>query len=53
MIAAVYKKLYFRDLMAMCVCDLQSKYCMLHHCDQRPNILAQNVENQIFHLLHF
>ena len=40
MIAAVYKKLYFRDLMAMCVCDLQSKYCMLHHCDQRPNILV-------------
>ena len=26
--------------MAMCVCDLQSKDCMLHHCDQCPNILV-------------
>ena len=24
----------------MCVCDIQSKDCMLHHCDQCPNILA-------------
>ena len=31
MIAAVNKKLYYRDLMVMCVCDLQSKECMLHH----------------------
>ena len=40
MIAAVDKKLYYRDLMAMCVCDIQSKDCMLHHCDECPNILA-------------
>ena len=40
MIAAVDKNLYYRDLMAMCVCDLQSKDCMLHHCDQYPNILV-------------
>ena len=40
MIAAVDKKLYHRDLMEMCVCDLQSKDCMLHHCDQCPNILV-------------
>ena len=41
MVAAVDKKLYYRDLMAMCVCDLQSKDCMLHHFTvtmQCPNI---------------
>ena len=40
MIAAVDKKLYYRDLMAMCVCDVQSKDCMMNHCDQCRNILV-------------
>ena len=40
MIAAVDKKLYYGDLMAVCVCDLRSKDCMLHHCDQCPYILV-------------
>ena len=40
MIAAVDKKLHCRDLMAMFVCNLQSKDCMLHHCDHCPNILV-------------
>ena len=40
MIAAVDKKLYYHDLMAMCVCDLQTKDGMLHHCDECPNILV-------------
>ena len=36
MIAAVDKNLYYRDLMAMCVCDLQNK----DYCDTCPNILV-------------
>ena len=32
MIAAVDRNLYYRDLMAMCVCDLQNKDCMIRHC---------------------
>ena len=39
MIADVDKNLYYRDLMAMCVCDPQNKDCMLHHCDNYPNTL--------------
>ena len=30
----------FHNLMAMYVCDPQNKDCMLHHCDNYPNILV-------------
>ena len=50
MIAAVDKNLYYQDLMAMCVCDLQNKDCMMRHCDNCQNILV--LKNFITDTLH-
>ena len=36
MLAAVHRSLSYRDMIAMCVCDINSKDCMLHHCDNCP-----------------
>ena len=42
MSAAVDKRLYYRDLMVICVCDVQNRDCIRHHCDICPSTLVLN-----------
>ena len=38
MLAAIDSKLYYRDVLALSVCDIERKECMLHGCDKCPGI---------------
>ena len=36
MISAIDKDIDYKDLMSMCVCNVNNRDCMLHHCDICP-----------------
>ena len=38
MVSAICHDLNYKDLMSMCVCGVNNKDCMLHRCDEWPDI---------------